>query len=112
MAEPTWIWTAAAVVSTVLGLAWLALAMDVHWQQVHGGSAPQRNVRLTLRTLGSTALVASALLCAMADRASMAVLVWLMLLAGSIPLIAMTLASRPQLLRVLWPWGSLQGMKR
>jgi hypothetical protein len=41
----------------------------------------------------------------MADRASMAVLVWLMLLAGTAPLIAFTLAWRPQLLRLLWPWG-------
>lgn len=103
MAEPSWVWTLAAVLSTVAGFGWLALAMAVHWQQVHGSGVPPRRA---LRALGGVALLASALCCAMADRASMAVLVWLMLLAGTAPLIAFTLAWRPQLLRLLWPWGS------
>lgn len=112
MAEPIWIYQAGAAVTSVAGFAWLSLAMDTHWQQVHGGTTPARTVRTALRALGVTGLLASALLCFAADRPSMAVLVWLMLLAGSAPLIALTLAFRPRLLRVVWPWGDRPHGKR
>ncbi|HEY9101594.1 DUF3325 family protein [Chitinimonas sp.] len=45
-----------------------------------------------------TSLLISALLCFQADRPSMAILVWLMLLAGSAPVIAVMLAYKPRLL--------------
>ncbi|QNM95737.1 DUF3325 domain-containing protein [Chitinimonas koreensis] len=105
MAEPIWLYQAGAAAASVVGFAWLSLAMDAHWHQVHGGTTPARAVRATLRALGTASLLASALLCFAADRPSMAVLVWLMLLAGSAPLIALTLAFRPRLLRAAWPWG-------
>lgn len=94
-----------AAVGAVIGFAWLALAMESHWHQVHGGTEPGPTVRITLRVLGVAGLLASAVLCFIADRPSMAVLVWLMLLAGSAPMIALVLAWRPRLLRVVWPWG-------
>ena len=105
MAEFTWVWLAGAGLATVLGFAWLALAMESHWHQVHGGTEPTPATRLALRVLGSVSLVASAVMCAIADRPSMAALVWLMWLAAAAPLVALTLAWRPRLLRVLWPWG-------
>jgi hypothetical protein len=93
---------AAAAALTVLGLGWLALAMDVHWEQVHGQAGPQARTQTRLRRLGSLLLAASLMLCLAADHPSMAVLVWAMLLAGAAVLIAMTLAWRPHSLRVLW----------
>ena len=105
MAEPVWMMLTLAAVASVAGYSWLALAMDAHWQQVHGSAAPVPAHKTALRMLGVAGLVASAVLCFLADRPSMAVLVWLMLLAGAAPLVAMTLAWRPTLLRVLWPWA-------
>jgi len=97
-----WMLTGAAALA-VLGLSWLALAMDVHWEQVHGHAGPKRGTRTQLRLLGGLLLLASLLLCLGADHASMAVLVWAMLLAGAAVLIAMTLSWRPHSLRLLWP---------
>ena len=93
-----------AGIAGLAGFTWLALAMDVHWQQVQGGagSAPSKR---TLRLLGAAGLAVSAVFCFLADRPSMAVLVWVMLMASTALLVAMTLAWRPQILRVLWPAG-------
>lgn len=103
MYEP-WIALILAAISCLVGFAWLALAMNVHWQQVmKTGSAPSAPTRKTLRVLGSVGLLVSAAFCFVADRPSMAVLIWLMLLAASAPSIGMLLAWRPQWLRVLWP---------
>lgn len=109
MTESAWMLHAAAALMSVAGFAWLALAMDVHWRQVHGDRARAGAVKPVLRVLGMAGLAASALLCALADRPSMAVLVWLMLLAGSAPLVALTLAWRPRLLRVLSPSRLMAG---
>ncbi|MOA05525.1 hypothetical protein D3C78_1251270 [compost metagenome] len=110
MPEQTWMLLTGAAMATVIGFAWLALAMNGHWHRVHGGKSPAPAVRISLRALGIAGLLASAVLCCIADHPSMAVLVWLMLLAGSVPLVALILAWRPRLLRVLWPWGG-QGAK-
>ena len=59
--------------------------------------------RRLLRTLGASALVASAALCFLADRPSMAMLVWLMLLSAAATGVALVLAWRPAALRVFWP---------
>lgn len=93
---------AGAVLVCVLGMGWLALAIDTHWRQVRG-----REVELTaravtvLRLLGAGALLASVLLCLRVDHASMASLVWVMTLAASALLVAFTLAWRPRWLAVL-----------
>lgn len=88
-----------------LGTAWLALAMDVHWQQARGLDAPVRpgSARL-LRGLGIAALLASLLICLRVDHATMAALVWVMALAGSALAVAFTLSWRPRLLAPLVAW--------
>ena len=98
------LWLALAGLSCTTGFAWLALAMDPHWQQVRGAvPCPPHGVRL-LRVLGGAALGASLLACLRADHASMAALVWvLMLSAGSLG-VAFTLAWRPRWLAPLVAW--------
>lgn len=101
MFEP-WIVLILAGISCLVGFAWLALAMNAHWQQVMGTSAPSTQVRIKLRLLGSLGLFLSAVLCFIADRPSMAVLVWIMFLAAAAPSVGMLLSWRPQLLRMVW----------
>lgn len=93
---------AGAAALALLGMAWLALAMDPHWAQVHGQAGPAPRQQQGLRLLGSIALAACLGLCLVSDHATMAVLVWAMLMAGAAVVIAMTLAWRPQGLRLLW----------
>lgn len=102
MVEP-WIALIVATLSCFAGFVWLALAMNAHWAQVMDTSAPSAQVRKTLRMLGSLGLLVSIVFCFIADRPSMAVLVWLMLLAACAPTVGMLLAWRPQLLRIVWP---------
>lgn len=102
MSEAVWLLVAAAL--TLAGMAWLALAMEVHWGQVmHRPADAATGARQTLRSLGAMALPLSLVACLMADRPSMAVLVWVMLLAGSAAAVAMALARKPHWLRVLCP---------
>jgi hypothetical protein len=99
MVEP-WILYILALVSCLAGFCWLALAMEPHWKKVLGRSSkPPAQI---LRLLGSLGLLLSGVLCFIADRPSMAALVWLMLLAASVPGVGMILAWRPRLLRVFW----------
>ncbi|MFY3386117.1 DUF3325 family protein [Paracidovorax sp. MALMAid1276] len=96
---------AAAVAANVIGLGWLALSMDVHWEQVRGPAEPlQRSTVRTLRWLGAAGLAASLALCLAVDHASMASLVWFMALAGAAMAIAFTLSWRPRVLAVLVGW--------
>ncbi|MES2532938.1 MAG: DUF3325 domain-containing protein [Pseudomonadota bacterium] len=90
-----------AVVANLAGLGWLALAMEVHWEQAFGPAPASRATVLLLRVLGVTGLVVSLLLCLRVDHASMAALVWFMTLAGSALAIAFTLSWRPRWLGVL-----------
>ncbi|HTU66379.1 MAG TPA: DUF3325 domain-containing protein [Steroidobacteraceae bacterium] len=98
---PDTVWTIAALLSAELGMAWLAQAMDVHWRQVRG-DAP-RPVSRALRPLGYAALIAALVLCLLANTATMAVLVWMMLLAVSAVSVAFVLSWRPRLLAWTWP---------
>lgn len=98
MSEVFWLITATAL--SFSGMAWLALAMEVHWDQVMHRPAHEVTVtRRGLRALGSGALVLSLLACLAADRPSMAALVWIMLLAGSAVAVAMVLSRRAHWLR-------------
>ena len=97
----------AATLSTWLGMAWLALAMDVHWEQVHGTAPVKPGRTRALRILGSLALATSLGLCLKADHASMAFLVWIMVLAAAAFTVAMTLSWRPAWLRIV-PVGPLR----
>jgi hypothetical protein len=90
-----------ALVCTGIGMGWLALAMDVHWKQVRAMDARSRRTVVVLRVLGATSLTLSLVLCLRADTATMAVLVWMMLLAVSAASIAFVLSSRPRMLAPL-----------
>ncbi|KQP19994.1 hypothetical protein ASF43_27920 [Pseudorhodoferax sp. Leaf267] len=95
---------AAAVAANALGLAWLALAMDVHWAQVRGGTVPAPGGVRLLRVLGALTLAGALLLCLAVDHGSMASLVWTMSLAAAAIAIALTLSWRPRLLAPLVAW--------
>lgn len=93
----------AAGAAALLSFCWLALAMQVHWEQVHGTGAPSRISRTALRTLGAFGLIGCGALCFVADRPSMALLLWVMLMAFGATAVAFTLAWKPSLLRLVWP---------
>jgi hypothetical protein len=93
-----------ALVASFLGLAWLALAMDAHWRQVRPSNVRSPGATVALRVLGTAALVLSLVLCLVADHASMAVLVWVMALAGAALLVAFTLSWKPRMLAPLVMW--------
>jgi uncharacterized protein DUF3325 len=96
-----------ALLATGLGMGWLALAMDVHWNQVRNAPARSRAVIVALRALGAAALLGALLLCLVADTATMAVLVWMMMLAVSAAAVAFILSWRP---RVLAPLAAVAGL--
>lgn len=100
---PDAFWLAAALLCSVLGMAWQALAMEVHWRQAHGSPWRSPHERLLLRFLGWLALTASLVFCLQADTATMAVLVWMMLLAVAAAGIAFLLGWRPRSLALAWP---------
>jgi len=93
-----------AQLCSVGGMAWLALAMEQHRQQVRGtlDAAAQTPVK-RIRALGVGALLLSLGFCLGADHASMAVLVWLMSLSAAAMLLAFVLAWRPRWLSWLLP---------
>lgn len=93
-----------ALALNAIGIAWLALAMDVHWEQVSGApSHPPRAQRL-LRVLGAGALAVSLGLCLAADHVTMAPLVWIMGCAASAAAVAFTLSWRPRALAPAVAW--------
>lgn len=89
-----------AFMTTLAGLGWLALAMNAHWKQVRKG-LPSPGTVVLLRSLGASGLFVSLVLCLKVDNASMASLVWVMLLATAAVSIAFTLALRPHWLGFL-----------
>lgn len=91
----------AALLANLLGMGWLALAMEPHWRQVRGDAARTRATTVRLRVLGALALMASLALCLRVDHPSMAVLVWVMALAAAALAIAFVLSWRARWLRVL-----------
>ena len=94
----------AAVACNVAGFAWLATAMDVHWQQVRHSQVPTGGIIVIMRILGATALILSLVLCLLADHVTMAPLVWVMSLAAAALIVALTLAWRPRLLLPFVAW--------
>lgn len=98
---------AIASVLCVLGMAWFALAMDVHWKQVRTDQPSARTAK-QLRVLGSLALLGALVLCLNTDHASMASLVWVMLLAAAALIVAFTFSWRPRLFSVLILWATTQ----
>ena len=103
---PENLWLVLALLCSLGGIAWLALAMEVYWKQVRGTDAdPGSATVLALRVLGIGALLVSLLLCLRADHATMAVLVWVMSLAGAALLVAFTLSWRPRWLGWFVAWA-------
>ena len=99
------LWLIVALLCSFGGVAWLALAMDVHWRQARGVHASAgRATVVGLRVLGAGALFGSLLACLRADHASMAALVWVMSLAVAAVAVALTLAWRPRWLAWLVAW--------
>ncbi|MGY0611259.1 MULTISPECIES: DUF3325 family protein [unclassified Luteimonas] len=96
-------WLLAAAACAFAGMGWLALAMPPHALQAWGEvPAPAQLKRL--RVAGCVAIALALACCLGCDHASMAVLVWLMLLAAAAVANAFLLASRPRRLRLLAPW--------
>lgn len=93
-----------ALLVTSASIAWLALAMPVHWEQVRGTDRLSRRSTAALRVLGVIGLLASLTLCLVVDHGSMASLVWVMSVAASALLTALLLSWRPGLLRPLVAW--------
>lgn len=90
-----------ALTSTFGGMAWLALAMEVHWRQVCASAATTPVTARLLRLTGATAMLVSLVLCLLADHPSIAVLVWVMMLAGCALSVALLLAWRPHWLSLM-----------
>lgn len=91
----------AALLANLVGMGWLALAMEPHWRQVFGEAARMPATAIRLRALGALALVSSLALCLRVDHPSMAALVWVMSLAAAALAVAFTLSWRARWLRVL-----------
>lgn len=94
----------AGLLASLAGMAWLALAMPVHWEQVRAADPLSPGSALALRSLGALALLAALALCLFVDHASMAALVWIMALAIAASTIAMLLSWRPRWLRPFVAW--------
>lgn len=93
-----------ALLASLAGMGWCALSMDVHWSQVRGDAPHSPALIKTLRLGGAGALLLSLVLCLTVDSPSIAVLVWLMALAGATLAIAFTLTWRASLLGMLVFW--------
>jgi hypothetical protein len=91
----------AAFLTIFCGMAWLALAMPVHWCQARGSAPPPRSTSRGLRALGVLALVVGGSLCVRADHPTMAALVWAMMVTASALAVAFVLAWRPRWLSCL-----------
>jgi hypothetical protein len=104
---PDEFWLITALLWTLLGMGWLALAMDVHWKQVYANAARSARAPVVLRVLGFGALTTALVSCLLADTATMAVLVWMMLLAFSAAVIAFVLSWRPSVLAPLVVFGAV-----
>lgn len=97
--NPDAVWLILASALTVLAMAWFALALPSHWRQVRGLSDQPHRLRLRLCAWITLALSASA--CLRADHASMAILVWVLLIAVAAVVVGMTLSYRPGWLALL-----------
>jgi Protein of unknown function (DUF3325) len=107
MVEPAML-LAVGYVACVAGFAWLALGMEPHWQQVQGARQLSQRGRVALRTLGVLGLVGGGLACARADHASMAMLVWVLMLTAAALTVTFVLSGWPAALR---PFAAVVGFK-
>lgn len=89
---------------SAVGMAMIALAMKVHWQQAREQEGPSKSSALKLRAIGGAAFIVSLWLCLQVDHVSMAVLVWVMSLTAATMIVAFLLTWRPRLLGWLVIW--------
>jgi hypothetical protein len=101
---PEELWLAISFFGSLVGMGWFALALEVHWQQVHSSVPLTSGTQRRLRVLGALALAVSLTASFLADHPSMAPLTWIMGIAAAALSIALILAWRPRALRVLMPW--------
>ena len=92
-----------AFVAAVAGMGWLALTIDMNYARVRNRGTLTAALVTRLRMMGSLALIASLALCLAVDHASMAALVWVMMLATAALVITFTLAWRAHWLAVMVP---------
>jgi uncharacterized membrane protein len=83
-----------ALLATLIGLGLMAASMPRHWRQLRPGASCRAVVVVALRVCGAAALILALALCLRRDHPSMAVLVWIMLLAVDAVAIAMWLSTR------------------
>lgn len=95
---------ALALLLSICGMAWLALSLRVHWQQVRGDGGSSPRTDRTLRVLGYAALAGSLALCLSSDHGSIASLVWVMSLAAAALTVTFLLTWRPRTLAWLVFW--------
>lgn len=93
----------AAIFATMLGMASLSLSLPNHWRQVTGieTSLPSPSEQRGLRIFGYLSLILSLVLCLAVDHPTMAVLVWVMLLALAAKGVASILTWRQHWLKPL-----------
>lgn len=103
MADALWLVGAGAL--SFCGVGWLALAKAPHWAQVRGEAKSRAPLPGILRNLGVVAISLSLAACLAADHASIASLVWVMLLTASSLLVTFTLAFCPRWLAWLVAWA-------
>ena len=92
-----------AFAAAVVGMGWLALTIDMNYARVGKRGTLTSSGLARLRLLGAIGVTASLALCLSVDHASMAALVWIMLLAAAALVITFTLAWRAHWLAVLAP---------
>lgn len=99
-------WYGIALLLALLGMLILALSLDVHWRQVWARPLPGNNGLKAMRVAGFASQLLCLLVCLQADRASMAVLVWCLLMTVAALLVAALFTYVPATLgRVLSIWG-------
>lgn len=99
-----------ALAACAAGMGWFALSMEAHWEQVRGKAPRPAALVKSLRVLGTAGLAAGLALCLKVDSASIAVLVWVMAIAGAALAVAFTLSWRARVLGVLVFWtGAARG---
>ena len=98
-----YVWLSGATLITIVSFGWLALAMNKHWRQVFNTDGPSERIKTVLRLLACLGLLVSFYICLLANHASIAALVWIMLLTGASIVIGMLLTWKPSVLKVIFP---------
>jgi len=96
-------WLMLATLLMFLSMGWFALSLSAHQKQVNQSAMGHSQGRKpsNFKWVGLSALLLSGICCLQADHPSMAILVWLMLIACSAFSVAMILSFRPWWLKPL-----------